>query len=129
MQEHPELFSEAAINGVREFLLTEERLDPEMKDLILTETDKYRATRPEQEETVRNEMADVNHCLENVHLYDGQEDNAVCGGDELEAEKCYRDALAQYSKPILPYHERDDGANERCESAFKKSVSFENDLK
>lgn len=123
MTENPELFSGAAVNDVRALLLNEQRLDPRIKEQILQNTREFHQKQPELLANVPDEISNVNHCLENVHLYGSQEDDTAIKDQHLEAQ--HREALAQNSKPVLPYHEQDDTAEAAIYSEHKKTVSFD----
>lgn len=124
MKENPELYSEEAINDVRELLLNDPRLDSKIRDTIGTETQEYREKQPKLDAKIADGMSNVNHCLENVHLYADNHDTTT---DRLEVE--HRDAMAHHSKTILPYHERqlDDGGHDQPEHV-RKTVSFDDGL-
>lgn len=71
------------------------------------------------------EVSNMNECLDNVHLYAENEMEEQQPCSELqEAQDSHRSDLEKYPKPILPYHERSEGSAGRCQSAGKKSVSF-----
>lgn len=119
MKENPELYSEKAVNDVRALLLNEPRLDSKIKETIMQETEVYRGKQSTMDDKLTDDISNVNHCLENVHLYaDGQTEN------DAKSKEDHREAMAHHSKGIIPYHEP---PRDECQS-IRKTVSFDDGL-
>lgn len=90
---------------------------------LLSDSREFEANQPAQQEQHRNEIDDMNNCLENVHLYENHEE---IPNELKEAEAMHNYEIERYPKNIMPYHDRGDvGSSKRCRSADKKSVSFD----
>ena len=98
----------------------------------MAESQNYRAEKPIQEANICSEMAEMDKCLENVHLYENhsEEDHEGSVANGLkDFEEEHRIQLEKHHRPIPPCHERGEVGFTGCPASNRKAVTFNDSAK